>query len=198
MWTRQPTWCYLLTSVRYNSMFSVWIHLYPFPRQIHVLKALTPYISHIKLCSPIGPNYYKNLEEVFLFFIWLQNLLSQIEDVPQDVSAHYCVFKSFLFFPLQICAGATAGYGPPSSYLCALIARRGSYISHIFLFCVLVETCSGGTAVIEVKPLAVTAPASILMEAHIIAHAIKEVQMLSGSAHIVISRRNTSLIFVVF
>ena len=34
------------------------------------------------------------------------------------------------------------------------------------------------------------------MEAHIIVHAIKEVQMLSGSAHIVISQCNTSLIFV--
>lgn len=51
---------------------------------------------------------------------------------------------------------------------------------------------------IEVKPLAVTEPALILMEAHIIAHAIKEVQMLSGSAHIVIPQCNTSLIFVVF
>lgn len=50
----------------------------------------------------------------------------------------------------------------------------------------------------EVKPLALTVPASILMEAHIIAHAIKEVQMLSGSAHIVISQCNTSLIVVVF
>lgn len=58
-------------------------------------------------------------------------------------------------------------------------------------------TWSGGTAAIEVKPLAVTVPALILMEAHIIAHAIKEVQMLSGSAHIVISQCNTSLIFVV-
>lgn len=57
---------------------------------------------------------------------------------------------------------------------------------------------SGGTAVIEVKPLAATVPAMILMEARIIAHAIKEVQMLSGSAHIVISQCNTSLIFVVF
>lgn len=51
---------------------------------------------------------------------------------------------------------------------------------------------------IEVKPLAVTVAALILMEAHIIAHAIKEAQMLSGSAHIVISQCNTSLIFVVF
>lgn len=51
---------------------------------------------------------------------------------------------------------------------------------------------------IEVKPLVVTVPALILMEAHIIAQAIKEVQMLSGSAHIVISQCNTSLIFVVF
>lgn len=51
---------------------------------------------------------------------------------------------------------------------------------------------------IEAKPLAVTEPALILMEAHIIAHAIKEVQMLSGSAHIVISQCNTSLIFVAF
>lgn len=50
----------------------------------------------------------------------------------------------------------------------------------------------------EVKPLALTVPALILMEAHIIAHAIKEVQMLSGSAHIVISQCNTSLIVVVF
>lgn len=52
--------------------------------------------------------------------------------------------------------------------------------------------------VIEVKPLAMTVPALILMEAHIIAHAIKNLQMLSGSAHIVISQCNTSLIFVVF
>lgn len=51
---------------------------------------------------------------------------------------------------------------------------------------------------IEVKPLAATVPALILMEAHIIALAIKEVQMLSGSAHVVISQCNTSLIFVVF
>lgn len=51
---------------------------------------------------------------------------------------------------------------------------------------------------IELKPLAPTVPALILMEARIIALAIKEVQMLSGSAHIVISQRNTSLIFVVF
>lgn len=50
----------------------------------------------------------------------------------------------------------------------------------------------------EVKPLALTVAALILMEAHIIAHAIKEVQMLSGSAHIVISQCNTSLIVVVF
>lgn len=51
---------------------------------------------------------------------------------------------------------------------------------------------------IEVEPSAATVPAFILMEASVIAHAIKEVQMLSGSAHIVISQRNTSLIFVVF
>lgn len=50
----------------------------------------------------------------------------------------------------------------------------------------------------EVRPSALTVAALILMEAHIIAHAIKEVQMLSGSAHIVISQCNTSLIVVVF
>lgn len=127
-----------------------------------------------------------------------QKLLDPIQDVPQDVSEHYRIFKSFLFFPLQICVGATVGYDPPSSYLCDLIARHCSYISHIFLFYVLIETCGGGTAVIEVKPLAVTVPALILMEAHIIAHAIKEVQMLSGSAHNVFSQCNTSLIFAVF
>lgn len=62
----------------------------------------------------------------------------------------------------------------------------------------LLCTWNGGTAVIEVKPLAATVPALILMEARIIALAIKEVQMLSGSAHIVIPQCNTSLIFVVF
>lgn len=51
----------------------------------------------------------------------------------------------------------------------------------------------------EAKPSALlTVPALILMEAHVIAHAIKEVQMLAASAHVVISRRNTSLIVVVF
>lgn len=43
------------------------------------------------------------------------------------------------------------------------------------------------TAVIELKLLVMTVPALILMSAHIIVHAIKEVQMLSGTAHIVIS-----------
>lgn len=64
------------------------------------------------------------------------------------------------------------------------------YFFSVYLWC-------RGIAVIEVKPFVVTLPAWILMEAHIIAHAIKEVQMLSGSAHIVISQCNTSLIFVV-
>lgn len=36
----------------------------------------------------------------------------------------------------------------------------------------------GGTAVIEVKPAALTAPAWILMDAHIIAHAIMDVDAI--------------------
>lgn len=51
---------------------------------------------------------------------------------------------------------------------------------------------------IELRLLVVTVPALILMRAHIIVHAIKELQMLSGSAHIVISQCNSSLIFGFF
>lgn len=75
--------------------------------------------------------------------------------------------------------------------------RGGGTIASSSNMSTLINACSGGTAVIEMNPLAVTVPALILMAAEIIAHAIKEVQMLSGSAHIIISQCNTSLIFVV-
>lgn len=126
----------------------------------------------------------------------MQNSPDPVKDGPQDVSEHYSIFNSFFFYYEYLLVPLLAV--SPSSYLNDLIARHSSYISHIFLSCVLTEASSRGTAVIEVKPLVVTVPALILMEAHIIAQAIKEVQMLSGSAHIVISQCNTSLIFVVF
>lgn len=125
----------------------------------------------------------------------MQNSPDPIIDGPQDVSEHYSIFNSFFYYEYLLVPLLAMS---PSSYLNDLIARHSSYISHIVLSCVLTEASSRGTAVIEVKPLVVTVPALILMEAHIIAQAIKEVQMLSGSAHIVISQCNTSLIFVVF
>lgn len=101
----------------------------------------------------------------------------------------------FYFFPLQIHVGATGGYGPPQQLF---MWRNGEAEQLYFTYMPFLCRWSGGTAVIEVEPSAATVPAFILMEASVIAHAIKEVQMLSGSAHIVISQRNTSLIFVVF
>ncbi len=95
----------------------------------------------LQYLKPIGPHYCWNFVKVL--FLALQKLPSPIQNVPQDVSEHYSIFKSFLFFPLQICVGATVGYHPPSSYLCGLMARHCSYISHVFLFCVLIEKCSG-------------------------------------------------------
>lgn len=77
------------------------------------------------LHGPVGPHYCWNFVEVL--FLALQKLPSPI-DVPQDVSEHYSIFKSFLFFPLQIYFVLTIDYGPPSSYLCGLIARHCSYI----------------------------------------------------------------------
>lgn len=53
------------------------------------------------------------------------------------------------------------------------IGSHGSHFSHVCLVCVF-----GGTAVIEVKPAALTAPAWILMDAQIIAHAITDVDAI--------------------
>ena len=145
------------------------------------------------LHAPIGPHYYLNFVKVF--FLAVQKLPSPIQDAPQDVSEHYRIFKSFLFFSItNVCWGYCWQWSPRQLFMCLNSQALQLYFTYISSLC----TCSGGTAVIEVKPLALTVPALILMEAHIIAHAIKEVQMLSGSAHIVISQCNTSLIFVVF
>lgn len=58
----------------------------------------------------------------------------------------------------------------PSRYLCG---EQGGHCSHACRACVF-----GGTAVIEVKPAALTAPAWLLMDAHIIAHAIMDVDAI--------------------
>lgn len=51
--------------------------------------------------------------------------------------------------------------------------RHGSNSTHICVVRVF-----GGTAVIEVKPAVPTAPAWVLMDAHIIAHAITDVDAI--------------------
>lgn len=77
---------------------------------------------------------HRSLDFVFFSFGALQKLPGAVRDVPQDVSEHYCKFKSFLFFPItNMSWGRRWLWSPPSSYLCALIARHWSCISHIFL-----------------------------------------------------------------
>lgn len=114
---------------------------------------------------------------------------------PRDVSQHGHSFKSFLFFHNVSVHGPLLDTMAQQPFMPCGCDTKLLY----FMYMPSVRIWSGGAAVTEVKPLALlTVPALILMEAHIIAHAIKEVQMLSASAHIVISRCNTSLIVVVF
>lgn len=112
----------------------------------------------------------------------------------RDVSQRGRSFKSLLFFHNFGMHGPLLDRVPRQLFM----PRDCDTMPLYFIYKPSLLIWSGGAAVTEVKPLALTVPALILMEAHIIAHAIKEVQMLSGSAHIVISQCNTSLIVVVF
>lgn len=58
----------------------------------------------MKLHGLAGPHYCWNFIEVLILYFFsfgaLQKLPGAVQDVPQDVSEHYCKFKSFLFFPI--------------------------------------------------------------------------------------------------
>ena len=70
-------------------------------------------IQNWELRAPVGPHYGSNL--VFGF----AEITEGPMDVPRDVSEHYSIFKSFLFFLLQMWLGPLLAMVPPTAiYVC--------------------------------------------------------------------------------
>lgn len=88
-------------------------------------------IQNLLLHSPIGPHYNWNFVKVYRSFCFAETTR---RNMFHSITIH---LNHFYSFPLLIYVGATVGYGPPSSYLCGVIARHCHYISHICLFCAL-------------------------------------------------------------
>lgn len=69
----------------------------------------------------------------FVFFGALQKLPGTVRDVPQDVSEHYCKFKSFLVFPItNMSWGRRWLWSPPQQlFMCLNSQALKLYFTYI-------------------------------------------------------------------
>lgn len=139
----------------------VWTH--------HSLTRCNAWVEVLCLTSGIFWNLQAHFSFAYSAFQFSLLLFQLCRSLPGPTHTQLNHFN----FSSQVHAGNSGLTTAPQQVFRWRIGWRGGHSSHACVVCVF-----GGAAVMEVKPAALTAPAWILMDAHIIAHTITDVDAI--------------------